>query len=360
MVINISKYLAEKGHEVRIFLLHNEINYPTENLPIEVVKVSVELSLLKKSKIDVSQLQKKIDDFAPDVVHSHLFESEIALAHIQFPKTMIRVVHFHDNMVQMKKASLQLLTSKRAITNFYERAIVLRNLRKTNSHFIAISNHSHNYVQKNLGPRFNIRLLLNAIDLQTFTLSNQETKKDSFSCAMVGSLVEVKGQSLALQTLFELKQRNEKIHLFLVGDGVMRPHLEQLTKQLDIVDQVTFTGSIDQPEYILHHCSLYVHTAIIEPFGLVIIEAMACGLPVICSDGLGNRDLIREGENGFLVKERNPKLLADKIQFLLERPHEIERMGKEAHRFAQNFGMENYIEKLIAVYNEATKSAKSE
>ena len=96
--------------------------------------------------------------------------------------------------------------------------------------------------------------------------------------------------------------------------------------------------------------NLYLHTANYEPFGLVLIEAMACGLPVICTDGKGNRDLIKEGVNGFMVWERDPVMLADKIELLLRNDTLRIEMGKKAHAFAQDFGIKKYVDSLVNLY----------
>lgn len=362
MVINMATALQKKGAEVKIILFKDEINYPINELHVEIVPIEIQLSILKKSCIRVAELQEKIDQFNPDIVHSHLFESEIALAFVNFAKNTKRIVHFHDNMVQMAHFSFKTLISKIALANLYERYFIIKNLKKVRTTLLSISKDSDNFARKNLGHLFPIFLVHNAIDLSQFkpNSSGKVPEPETFSCSTIGSFVDKKGQNLAIETIFELCKRNHFVKLYLVGDGVNKQRLENLVNQKNLSKYVEFIGKIDHPETILQKNTFYLHTASYEPFGLVIIEAMACGLPVVCTDGFGNRDLLIEGENGFLVKERNPKLLADKIQFLLERPHEIERMGREANRFAQNFGMENYIEKLIAVYNEATKSAKSE
>ena len=109
-------------------------------------------------------------------------------------------------------------------------------------------------------------------------------------------------------------------------------------------------GNVDLIEKFLQKSKVYLHTAKHEPFGLVLIEAMACGLPVVCSDGKGNRDLIQEGENGFMVLERDPEMLADKIELLLKNDTVRIEMGKKAHAFAQDFGMKKYVDSLVNLY----------
>ena len=107
---------------------------------------------------------------------------------------------------------------------------------------------------------------------------------------------------------------------------------------------------MNHPEHYLQEAVVYLHTAKDEPFGLVLLEAMACGLPVVCTDGGGNRDLIEEGVNGYLVQQRNPELLADKIEWLINNDNDRIRMAKAGQEFALNFKIEDYAKKVLEIY----------
>lgn len=349
IVLDTCIELQRQGHTVKLVTLHpnNHYVFLTADLDYHVVETDVQLSLLRKNRVDVSALQRIITDFQPDVIHSHLFEAEINLAFCVLPQHTKRVLHFHDNMIQMQSFSVQLLFNKHKLANFYERKLVLANLPKKTT-AIAISKDTEHYIEKVLPRKINRKFLLNAIDLNRFSVKAEVAEKGCIS--MIGSFVPKKGQELAIRTIAELKKRNFSVLLKLIGDGELKNKLTQLATDLAVSDLVHFTGVVDFPEIFLQKSTLYLHTATYEPFGLVLIEAMACGLPVVCTDGKGNRDLIQEGENGFMVWERDPVLLADKIQFLLENEAERQRMGMVAHRFAQDFGMENYVKKLVEVY----------
>lgn len=342
--------LQRQGHEVKIctFREKNQYTFLTEQLDYQVLNTRIQLSLWRKNRVDVSALQQMIDTYQPDVIHSHLFEAEINLAFCSFPKHTKRVIHFHDNMVQMERFNLKTFTNKKKLTNWYERKLVLNSL-PIKTVAIAISKDSIQYIRYNLADKINAQLLHNAVDLNRFdAVSNNQ--KNTGNLVMVGSLIPVKGHQLALQTMVELKNRNINSQLIIVGDGSLRTALEDDVRNLNLKDIVLFKGIVDQPELIISNSSIFLHTSFSEAFGLVLVEAMACGLPVVCTNGKGNRDLIHEGENGFMIWERDPKLLADKIQFLLENNEERQRMGEKAHRFAQQFGMEEYVKKLIQIY----------
>jgi spore coat protein SA len=77
---------------------------------------------------------------------------------------------------------------------------------------------------------------------------------------------------------------------------------------------------------------------------------MAAGLPVISLDGGGNRDLIEEGKNGYMIFEENPTSFLEKILLLRDHPQEYQRMSQYAQNFAARFDIKSYVSKLLALY----------
>lgn len=339
----------KKGIEVKLitFRKDNSYSFLTQEIDWEIVPAMVQLSISGKSKIETSKLQNAIEKFQPDVIHSHLFESEMVLSQINYPSAKY-IVHFHDNMVQYENFSLQTLLNKRRLTNFFEKITVLKAYKNRSTQFIAISKNNYQFIEVVLPKHYNKSLLHNAINLDRF--NHEEQRHSKIVLTMIGSLVNKKGQILAIETLAELHKRNHLIFLNMLGEGSNRIMLTELIEKYGLENYIEMPGNVDHPETYLQDSTIYLHTASYEPFGLVLIEAMACGLPVVCTDGKGNRDLIIEGENGFMVWERDPKLLADKIELLINNPPLRLKMGQNARKFAEGFGIDNYVEKLIEIY----------
>lgn len=327
----------------------NDYQFLTKTNNWRVIPAKAIPSLSWKSLVDVKHLQEYINAFQPDVIHSHLFETEMVLAHISLSKKTKRIVHFHDNMHQFRNLSFNTFFNKTYLTDFFEKRIVLKNYPE-NTIAIAISKNTKVYCERNLPKNINVVLLHNAIDLSVF--GKKEYAPTSIEITLIGSLVENKGHVLAIYTIKELKNRGIHVKLNCLGDGIEREKLEKLVNELELKKEVVFHGNIDSPETFLQHSFCYFLTSKSEAFGLTIIEAMACGLPVVCTDGKGNRDLIQEGENGFMVGERDPKLLADKIELLLKNDILRQEMSEKARKFAQGFGMEKYVESLILLYQK--------
>lgn len=346
---SVNSLQSASSVEVQLISFREENDYLflTNTINWKVIPSKVIPSFSGKSLIDVQQLQDCIDTFQPDVIHSHLFETEMVLAHISLPAKTKRIVHFHDNMNQFRNFQLKTLFNKTYLTDFFEKRIVLKSYSE-NTTAICISKDAKQFADNVLPGSISKKLLHNAIDLVRFQPLDKQQKKNEIT--IIGSLVDKKGQQLAIDCVAELKNRGVELHLNILGDGLNRKALQNQIDQLSLQNFVTLHGNVEYPEQFLQSSSIYLHTAIYEPFGLVLIEAMACGLPVVCTDGKGNRDLIQEGENGFMVWERDPKLLADKIELLLKNETLLKEMGEKARVFAQGFGMEKYGSELLSVY----------
>ncbi len=354
MAIDICLELMNQGHEVKLVTLHaeNEYNFLTKKIDHQIAKTSLKLSIIRKNQVDVVALQTIIDSFQPEVIHSHLFEAEINLAFCHFPKGAKRVVHFHNKMVQFENILSKTKFNRQKFTNYFEKRILLSSYPK-NTEFVAISSENLSNLKRVLPDKYRAQLLPNAIDLKRFVPKEERFSDLANEISTIGSLIDVKGHDLALETVHELKKRNVECLLHIIGDGTNRKKLEAMASTLQIEKQIEFHGSIDYPELILQKSKLYLHTSKSESFGLALIEAMACGLPVITTDGNGNRDLIQEGKNGFMVMKRDSELIADKIEILLNNNSLSKNMSENASRFASKFGLIEYISKLLIIYNNS-------
>lgn len=336
--------------EVKLILLEdsNEYQFLSKDLDLEIVNCSISYSILNKDSIDVNDLREKIINFSPDVIHSHLFMAELCVKHTEL-FDIPNFFHIHDNIKQLKKNNVFKFRSKTDVTRYYERHIYNRLVKKSNSTLICISKDSYDYSARNILCK-RIELLSNAICIDRF--ANQVNRDiDSFNLITIGSLVKKKGHEFLVKVVSEIKKKSDKrVNLIIVGDGALHSNLANQIAQLNLENEVKMTGIIDFPENLLKASNLYVHGASEEPFGLVLIEAMAAGLPVVTTDGKGNVDLIRQGENGFLLQDRNVENFSRKVIECLEDQTEYERMSNYAIEFSREFDISLYVEKLIGIY----------
>ena len=151
-----------------IFRNQNSYSFLTDEINFQVIQSFYTPSLKGNTKIDIQELQNFIDSFKPDIIHSHLFETEIVLSRIKLSKDVKRVVHFHDNMYQLKKINLKSIHNKSALTNYYERKVVLKSWSRNLTQTIAISKDTEKFIAKNIPNKFKATFLKNAINVKRF------------------------------------------------------------------------------------------------------------------------------------------------------------------------------------------------
>jgi D-inositol-3-phosphate glycosyltransferase len=131
--------------------------------------------------------------------------------------------------------------------------------------------------------------------------------------------------------------------------------LQHLRAELGIEELVTFQGARDQDTLVYYYSAadLVVIPSHYESFGMVALEAMACGTPVVASKVGGLAYSIQDGHTGFLVPDRNPKELADKIRLLICDGDLREKLGQQAAHWAGHYGWPAIADRIVALYEQA-------
>ena len=179
----------------------------------------------------------------------------------------------------------------------------------------------------------------------------------------VGRIERLKGIDTLLESVAVVSRtcsgRNLKV--LIVGGGGQTEaenaelrRVVQLHRDLNLEEQVEFVGSKPQEMLPLYYAAadITVMPSHYESFGLVAVEAMASGTPVIASNVGGLSFTVKDGETGYLVPEENHFALAEQVHTLLKNPELRLRMGEEAAIHAQQYSWSNIADQIIAVYNE--------
>jgi len=135
----------------------------------------------------------------------------------------------------------------------------------------------------------------------------------------VARLSEEKNLKFLLRSLGELKERmGNDFQLLIIGDGPQKQELEQYAHELDILENITFLGTVPNEEIAAFHCAsdLFLFASKSETQGIVLLEAMAGKSPVVAVKATGVCDVVRNGQNGYMTEERE-EAFAEKIQQLL-------------------------------------------
>jgi len=145
-----------------------------------------------------------------------------------------------------------------------------------------------------------------------------------------GVLVERKGLDLLLRAAHALKRRNiREFSLNIVGSGPRSLELQKLAASLELEQQVIWRGYVPYHKMGAYYreCDVFVFPTREDIWGMVALEAMAFGKPIICSRYAGAREIVREGENGYIVEPRDIEELADRMERFIREPHLIARFG---------------------------------
>lgn len=177
----------------------------------------------------------------------------------------------------------------------------------------------------------------------------------------VSRLVSTKGIELNIRAIRRLVDKYENLLYLVVGDGPERSALEQLTRDLKVTKHVRFIGQVphEQAMEYISVCEVFAMPSWRETFGLVYLEAMAHGKPVIAVQGQGIDGTIIHGETGLLVKPRDVDSLVEALDFLLSRPEKARDMGERARQVVlENYTWEKSAEKAIEIYKEVLNESQ--
>ena len=170
----------------------------------------------------------------------------------------------------------------------------------------------------------------------------------------VAGLIKRKGVDKVLQAL-ALVTGKYAFTFVVCGDGPELGHLQQLIETLGLQDRVRLVGRVDRalmPKYFAA-ADVFVHGALTEAAGIVLIEAMASGCPVVCTDAGGPAEYVEHGVTGFVVPVGNLDAVASRIAWLLDHPEEATRLGEAGRRRAmERFGRQRMLDEVIQVYAE--------
>jgi glycosyltransferase involved in cell wall biosynthesis len=188
-------------------------------------------------------------------------------------------------------------------------------------------------------PAARIEALRNGVDLGLFRPVDRGIERAALglrrpTLLSVGNLVPLKGHDLVIEALRLL----EGCDLVIVGEGPQRPALVALADRLGVTDRVRFAGAIPQQELRRYYgaADALVLASSREGWANVLLEAMACGTPVVATDVGGNREVVAALEAGIVVLERTPREIAHAVQSLLARPP-----ARDAtRRYAEGFSWE--------------------
>lgn len=211
--------------------------------------------------------------------------------------------------------------------------------------FFPVSEYTADLLKQHGIPEDKIQVVINGTDPNRFYPQDTQAARQSIDVEApqvmltVTRLVARKGVDTALRAFQKVLERYPDCKYVIGGSGPYKPKLQRLAEELGISQSVIFAGRIPDEELLSYYnaCDVFVMPSKTEPpnvegFGIVFLEANACGKPVIGSYSGGIPSAVVEGETGLLVEEQNPEALAAAIEKLLADPALAKELGTKGRR----------------------------
>jgi glycosyltransferase involved in cell wall biosynthesis len=209
-----------------------------------------------------------------------------------------------------------------------------------------------------------IKVIYNGIDPKRYAINidtalkkkDFSIKESEFVIGNIASLSSKKDQNTLLRAFSLVIQMLPNVRLLIAGDGPLRAELNNLTKNLGIEEKVSFLGNrMDVPE-LLKILDVFVLSSIMEGFPIVLIEAMAAGVPIVATNVDGNSESVIHNQTGFIVKPKNVTDMANAIFQILSNKEKAMQMGETGtKRVIDLFTFDKMILEYEKTYLEIAK-----
>jgi glycosyltransferase involved in cell wall biosynthesis len=346
-VLELSKALARKGNQVHLFIKGEGLRIPDIDIhhvkPVPLPRLTlgeyVSFSLLSAAKVRAADL---------DIVHGHsMYSFGYALAR---RRKLPYLLTAHGTQKNELKHTLNTRpTPNHVITDFGSMLMERYSARKADAVIVVSQENKRDIVAQYHTPEDKVKVIHNGIDPARFRKSELGNNRIIY----VGRLHERKGVDKLLLSFKKVLDEMDA-ELVIVGSGEMAGTLKKLAKRLAIKGSVRFCGYVDDdaiPE-LYSSSSLFVMPSYYEGFGIVLLEAMASGLPVVATATGGAPELIEDGVNGFLATHGN---MHESIISLLQDRALMKACGSRNIELAKGqFSWDAIADKTLGVYRSLT------
>lgn len=331
-------------HELspKINFINLQINYYKDDYKSKFYQIISNLKIINH----YFKLQKAISQIQPDIIIS-VGQSEkyiVPLLHTNAIK--IREIHFNSNYRNFTYKSKKLANflnyvDYKVMSKGYNKMVLLTEEDKdtffqNNNKFIYIHNpvtfEPPNIINYNLNSNYVIGV------------GRLNTQKDFISLIKAWNLVQRECPNWKLK---------------IVGEGPERNNLEEEIKRLNLSNSVVLTGYSNNVKKEMLESSIFVLTSLYEGFGLVLLEAMACGLPPVAfACQFGPKDIITDEKNGLLIYNRDIKSLSEKLIYLIQHLDVRKEMSNQALKRVDDFSINNIINQWMQLFQSELKQNK--
>jgi glycosyltransferase involved in cell wall biosynthesis len=366
-VASFRETLMKQGHNVFVFAQSDGsykdtepfiFRYPSLSLPLGDISAAIPVSPFVDQLLPALKL---------DVIHTHhpiLLGQTAARKASELELPLVFTFH-----TQYWEYTHYVPFPQEAIQEFLKNAVHkwLKDYMQKCQHIIIPSESLKDYLVREYGLEGHYTVIPTGTNLEPFVsadgdaLRKEKGWQDETILISVGRLAPEKNWETLLRAFAKVLPKHQDLRLLLIGDGPAREDLQALASELGIAEHVTFVGSLPFEEVAayLKAADVFSFASITETQGLVTIEAMAAGLPIVSVDGSGTRDIVEHGKQGFLV-DNDADALAKGLHELLSDPRQMKRFSNNALKKAKTFDVNQLTKQLITVYEQAIQAKKED
>ena len=328
----------------------------SSNIPLEIVPGLQRAVHPINDMLVYRRLKAILRHYQPDVVHTHSAKGGIlgrlAAWHVKVP-AVVHTVHgapFHSYQHALSR------TLSRWCETFAAR--------RCHALVSVADAMTEQLVRTNVAPRDRFVTIYSGMDVTSFVnaAKHREVTRERLGytpehlvVGKVARLFHLKGHEYLIRAAEQLVPRYPQLRFLLVGDGILRTELQRMIQNAGLTDHVQFTGLVEPsriPEY-LAAMDLAVHTSLREGLARVLPQALLAGCPVISYDVDGAREVVIDGQTGFLLPPQSVDELANAIEQMVVNPDLRKRMAEEGRRLCEErFPHERMTEQLRHLYQQ--------
>lgn len=321
-------------------------------IPAHIVPIYDRVSPLYDIKAARS-VAKIIDNYRPDILHVHGHKAALIGRMATLLSSRCKIISTVHNFPSG--------LSKNGIKKHIDRLIYGIVYRKGYS--IAVSSALESCLVREIGiSEENVKVIPNGIDLKKWAPKKRNILRikrelglpdNAFLIGTAGRFVPFKGHSVLIDAMASIVERYEHAYLVLLGEGPLRRELEIQVERLGLSSRVRFAGFVDYPEEYISAFNVFVLPSLNEPFGIVVLEALAVGCPVVTTSAGGVVDIIEDGVSGRLVPPGDDNKLAEAIGELIDNDSLREEIIANGTRLVnERYSIDLMAKRTIDVYEQ--------
>ncbi len=299
---------------------------------------------------------RKIKKFRPDIIHNHdLGVIGIAVIKYAFDLNLPIVLTIHSEYRRLIRSSISPLLRvflTPILMKYLKRYINLCDI------VIAPTKNIKKYLRRE-GVKSKIIVQPSGIELKRFSYKPRRLEGKRYKLLSVGSLVKGKNFSCLIRMMTYLDR--DKYSLDIIGGGRLMDNLRKLVDKLGL-NNVKLHGAIKNSRMGRYYknANLFVFSSITESQGLVYLEAMSSGLPIVTLCNLGSRNIVENNCAGILVRKNNPKLFADKVSKIMNDTVLYNKLSRNAFEKSRRYDIRRTASETVEVYKSLLKEYKKE